>query len=453
MKSAFVDQAPGFTVLYEGETTTDFLDRAISSVDCPDDRNALFVGDLGAVVRKHAQWREALPRVSPFYAVKCNDSPAVITTLAALGTGFDCASKNEMGLVLSAGVPPDRIIFANPCKQLSHIKYAANNGVSLITFDNSIELGKIARTFPLAKLVLRIIADDSTAVVRLSMKFGAGLKSCRGLIEQARRFHLDVVGVSFHVGSGCTDANTYTQAIADARCVFDMAEEFGYHLSVLDIGGGFPGCLNSKITFEEIASVVNTGLEHYFPADLGLRIIAEPGRFYVTSAFTLAVNVIAKRAVGVDGELADANGDEEPSFMYYLNDGVYSSFNCLLFDHAQVSPVVYKDVSDDEPVFTSSLWGPTCDGLDCVLNQCQLPELHVGDWLIFPDMGAYTLAAASTFNGFPRPPVHCIITHSDWLVMMDLCAAFSPVTNPFMGFGCGGEAGPKVILTPTSVEV
>uniref|UniRef100_UPI00358F847D ornithine decarboxylase-like n=1 Tax=Myxine glutinosa TaxID=7769 RepID=UPI00358F847D len=256
---------------------------------------------------------------------------------------------------------------------------------------------------------------------------------------------------TFHVGSGCTDANTYTQAIADARCVFDMAKEFGYHLSLLDIGGGFPGCLNSKVTFEEIASVVDTGLESYFPADLGLRIIAEPGRFFMTSAFTLAVNVIAKRAVGVDGEPAEANGNEEPSFMYYLNDGVYRSFNCLLYDHAQVSPVVYKEVSDDEPVFASSLWGPTCDGLDCVLNQCPLPELNVGDWLIFPDMGAYTLVAASTFNGFPRPPVHCIITHSDWL--MELCPTFSSVANAFMGFGCGGGGGPKVVLPPTNVEV
>ena len=100
-------------------------------------------------------------------------------------------------------------------------------------------------------------------------------------------------------------------------------------------------------------------------------------------------------------------------------------------------PIPFQDVSDDEPVFTSSLWGPTCDGLDCVLNQCQLPELHVGDWLIFPDMGAYTLAAASTFNGFPRPPVHCIITHSDWCVPssnLDFASAF-------WGIGGGGEAG------------
>lgn len=73
-----------------------------------------------------------------------------------------------------------------------------------------------------ARLVLRIATDDSKAVCRLSVKFGAPLKACRGLLERAKELGLDVIGVSFHVGSGCTDPETYTQAIADARCVFDM---------------------------------------------------------------------------------------------------------------------------------------------------------------------------------------------------------------------------------------
>lgn len=72
------------------------------------------------------------------------------------------------------------------------------------------------------RLVLRIATDDSKAVCRLSVKFGAPIKACRGLLERAKELGLDVVGVSFHVGSGCTDAGTFVKAIADARCVFDM---------------------------------------------------------------------------------------------------------------------------------------------------------------------------------------------------------------------------------------
>jgi len=61
-----------------------------------------------------------------------------------------------------------------------------------------------------------------------------------------------------------------------------------------------------------------------------------------------------------------------------------------------------------------SLWGPTCDSMDCVYQKYQLPNLSVGDWLVFEDMGAYTMAAGSDFNGFQKPGCHYIITASDW---------------------------------------
>lgn len=63
------------------------------------------------------------------------------------------------------------------------------------------------------------------------------------------------------------------------------------------------------------------------------------------------------------------------------------------------------------------MWGPTCDGLDQVVSSVLLPPLDIGDWLVFPDMGAYTLPVASTFNGFPVPKVHAVIDESLWLVI------------------------------------
>lgn len=89
--------------------------------------------DLGDILKKHLRWLKALPRVT-FYAVKCNDSRTMMKTLAAIGTGFDCASKAEIQLVQSLGSAPERVIYANPCKQVSQIKYAANNGVQADDF-------------------------------------------------------------------------------------------------------------------------------------------------------------------------------------------------------------------------------------------------------------------------------------------------------------------------------
>jgi ornithine decarboxylase len=88
----------------------------------------------------------------------------VLRTLNALGTGFDCASKGEMQAVLEMGVDPSRIIYANPCKQVSHLRYAAAKNIRMMTFDNADELRKVKLHHPNAQLVLRILTDDSKSV-------------------------------------------------------------------------------------------------------------------------------------------------------------------------------------------------------------------------------------------------------------------------------------------------
>lgn len=408
-------QESDFTMVEEGFAARDLMEEIINDVSQTEDRDAFFVADLGDVVKKHIRFLKALPRVKPFYAVKCNSSKGVVQTLAELGAGFDCASKTEIELVQSIGVTSENIIYANPCKQISQIKYAAKNGVQMMTFDNEVELSKVSRNHQNAKMVLRIATDDSKSSGRLSVKFGAPLKSCRRLLEMAKNLNVDVIGVSFHVGSGCCDSKAYVQSISDARLVFEMASEFGYKMWLLDIGGGFPGTDDAKVRFEEIAAVINPALDLYFPEGSAVEIIAEPGRYYVASAFSLAVNVIAKKVVQLDNCGSD---DEEigpnKNIMYYVNDGVYGSFNCIFFDHAHPKPILQKKPSPDQPVYTSSLWGPTCDGLDKIAECLQLPELHVGDWLLFENMGAYTVAASSTFNGFQKTDIHYAMPRASW---------------------------------------
>lgn len=391
-----------------------------------EERNdAFFVGDMGDIVRKHKIWTAQLPRVEPFYAVKCNDDTSILAVLAQLGTGFDCASKGEIQKVLELGVgAEERVIYANPCKQASHIKYAASHQVKYMTFDNETELHKVKKFHPQAKMVVRILPPSNTKCqCQLGMKFGCHPKKVAQLLRVAKELDVDVVGVSFHVGSGCYDAGAYAAAVASARSVFRVAEEEGFHFTLLDIGGGFPGQPSAPLSFEEICGVLRPALDSHFPESMGVRIIAEPGRFYVASAFTLALNVIARRAITSDdydnddeNDNVDDDSDEPKRFMYYLNDGVYGSFNCILFDHATVQPELpIAERQKSRPVFKSSLWGPTCDGLDCIVKECNLPELNIGDWLIFRDMGAYTMSAASTFNGMPKPKMYHVIQQPMWL--------------------------------------
>jgi ornithine decarboxylase len=381
------------------------LHQRVEAVDhemCdPGDEDTFYVADLGEVYRQHLRWKKNLPRVKPFYAVKCNPDPQVLKLLAALGTGFDCASKGEIEQVLSMGTSPERIIYAQPCKTNSYVRYVKSVGVKQMTFDNADELYKIAKLYPGAELFLRIMTDDTSSLCRLSMKFGAAMDTTEGLLALAKTLGLNVVGVSFHVGSGASDPLAFYKAVRDAHVVFQQAREHGFTLRTLDVGGGFTGD-----TFEAMAGVLDRALDEMFPAGSGVDIIAEPGRYYVSTAFTIACNIIARRTV--EDPTLDGKG-----YMVYVNDGVYGNFSSIMFDHQNpVAKILHAGgrtqygSSGAYPVPAGegveySIWGPTCDGIDRIAESIRFDQiLDVGDWLYFEDMGAYTKCSATQFNGF-----------------------------------------------------
>ena len=352
-----------------------------------------YIVDLGELTRLYQQWVDLLPRVKPFYAIKCNPDPAIIKTLAKLGTGFDCASAQEISQVISYGIHPSEIIMANPCKPISHLETAKRLGVSWLTFDNEVELYKIKTYYPNAKLLLRILPDDSHSLMRFGSKFGATSSSWGQLFATAKKLELSIIGISFHVGSGCTSAMAFVDAIKLARQAFDVATQAGFTLNILDIGGGFPGNNAGNVTFKAIADAMRPVLDDLFPTKENFKIIAEPGRYMAQQTHTLATNVYAKRAITTEHQ-------SDISYLYYINDGVYGSFNCIFFDHANPIPKPLKNTPLDTPLYQSKIFGPTCDSLDLVTANSLLPEMHIGDWLFFPHMGAYTTTASSSFNGF-----------------------------------------------------
>jgi len=366
-----------------------------------------YVFDFGVIVRQYHQWVTLLPRVKPFYAVKCNPEPAIIKALSAMGAGFDCASQGEITQVLSYGVDPERIVLANPCKMQSHIIAAKNLGVTRMTFDNADELLKIKKCYPNSELILRILPDDSHSVMKFGSKFGATPSTWNSLFKLARDLGLKVMGISFHVGSGCMHAKGFTETLKVARAAFDLGESFGFNLTLLDIGGGFPGNDNTAVTFREIAIAMAPVLDELFPPHV--QMIGEPGRYFAADTHLLATIIYARRYIEpTANEVPGASADLR--YLYYVNDGVYGAFNCVFFDHAHPTPVTLKEHSADVELHQANVFGPTCDSLDVIVRNHPLPELNVGDWLYWPSMGAYTSAAASAFNGFKTKTVFYVFT-------------------------------------------
>jgi len=102
------------------------------------------------------EWKHFLGRIHPFYAIKSNPNSFIVEILAKLGGSFDCASVEELNLVQkTCGNKFDyatRIIFAHPCKPISHIRQFREAGVQMTVVDNEDELKKLKEYWPDAKV-------------------------------------------------------------------------------------------------------------------------------------------------------------------------------------------------------------------------------------------------------------------------------------------------------------
>ncbi|NXR97679.1 AZIN1 inhibitor, partial [Oxylabes madagascariensis] len=391
-------------------------------------KKAFYVGDLGKLVRNNIQWQNVMAPIKPFYPCFTSYSLLALELCQFLLIHFHHSnhlSKKILSMITSTARHKFFLDQRN-CK--SGRQDEGSSGFTCADDVNQLPQS----SSPSLRLLLHIATEDITAGEEMNMKFGTTLKNCRHLMECAKELGVQIVGVKFHVSGSCKDLQTYIHAISDARCVFDMAEEFGFKMNMLDIGGGFTG---SELQLEEVNHVIRPLLDVYFPKESGVNVIAEPGCYYVSSAFTLAVNVIAKKTVEYDKLLPSGveqtRNDDEPVFTYYINDGVYGSFASKLSEKLNTIPEVHKKYKEDEPLFASSLWGPSCDELDQIVENCLLPELSVGDWLIFDNMGSGTLSEQSTFNDYQRPLIYYMMSFSDWDEMQDAGIASDTLMKNF----------------------
>ncbi len=352
----------------------------------------VFILDHDKIRENYRAFKEALPRVQAYYAVKANSNPEIVRTLYKIGASFDVASFPEFMIVYQyiKNLPAakrqdfiwDKIIYANTIKQTGTLR-ELDQYKPLVTYDNIEELRKIVKHAPHAGLVLRIRVPNTGSMVELSSKFGAHPGEAVDLIIEAFKAGLVVEGISFHVGSQCNNFENYMQALQLAASIMKESASRGHRIKILDIGGGFPVKYNSKVkSFKVLARRLNAEFERLFPKDI--EILAEPGRFMVANAGTLVARIIGKAVR--DGKIC-----------YYLDDGVYHSFSGIVFDHCTYPLRAFKDGERK----VSAVFGPTCDAFDTISVAEELPELEIGDLLYAENIGAYSIASSTYFNGFP----------------------------------------------------
>lgn len=385
-----VDRADVKKKLYKFDINSDIYDIISYFLEMRSSEDPFYIVDLSEVQRKYQQWVKHLPRIQPFYAIKSNPDPMILHVLAKLGCAFDCASKDEIILAKSTGVPVEKLLYANPVKNNESLQFARSQDVDYLTFDSCCELDKIKLFHPDAKCIIRIKVDDSGSVCKFNSKFGCSIEESRELLDLAKADEVNVVGVSFHCGSNCKVSGQFMSAIGDARKVFDIAKEFDFNMNILDIGGGYPGVDDGPVTFEQIANEINNAIDIHFGDLENITFISEPGRAFSASSHTLVPTII-----GIKNSI---NESGEKEYKYTLNDGVYGSFNCIIFDHADPQILPFNERT--EKTYNSILFGPSCDSIDVITKDAKLPKLSIGDRVFIKNFGAYTKASSSSFNGF-----------------------------------------------------
>ncbi len=357
----------------------------------------LFVIDHDQLRRNLAEFNRWLPRVQPYFAVKANANPEIVRTFYKAGASFDVASLPEFMLVYEniKGLPAkerqdfiwDKIIYAHPIKANETLR-ALNRFKPLVTYDNFEEIKKVKKFAPNVGMLLRLRVPNTGAVVELSSKFGADPGEAVDLIEASEKAGITVEGLSFHVGSQTTNFQNYVQALELSAGIFKEARLRGFtKMNQLDIGGGFPAPYDANVQpLKELAKILNHEIARLFPEDVA--ILAEPGRYMVATACTSIAEVIGK-------------SHRDGKRCYYINDGLYHTYSGVLFDHCHYPVKAFKSGARE----MCSVFGPTCDALDTISLTEELPELNLGDLVYSENMGAYTHASSTSFNGFPPAKV------------------------------------------------
>ncbi|KAJ2947479.1 hypothetical protein O0L34_g17263 [Tuta absoluta] len=368
-------------------------------------RKPFHIFDMDEAYHRIQHFKEMMPRVQIYFALKSNNHDMFLKLAVSLGLGFDCASPGEIQKIIQLGVNPRSIIDTLPSRHPDHLEYARSAGVRHATFDTSYELQKMKQYWPDVCLLIRIRVE-SDSIYKLGEKFGADPEiEAFDLLDEAASLGLRVAGVAFHVGSACFTPASFDTALRHAHKLFEHEARAGRRMSIVDIGGGF---LSDGIhIIDEASKIINSAIEELFP-DPDVQIIAEPGRYICDTSFNLYCNINNVRKVTRDNETVN---------LIFLNDGVHGTLSRSEPWHT-VKKFQRSSSTDDnnEVVERAHLFGPSCDYGDRIMrsHDVRLPKITPSDWLVFTFQGSYTIFFQSQFQFIEVPLIRNVMSSDLW---------------------------------------
>jgi ornithine decarboxylase len=352
----------------------------------------LLVLEPHLVARRLRRLQRALTGVDLHYAVKALPHPVVLSTIAICGGGFDVATRGEVDLLRSLGLPMHRCIHTNPIKKPADIDHAYAAGIRTFVVENPAEAQKFAGRPADIEVLVRLAFRNPTAKSDLSSKFGVRPHDAELLVKHVLAAGVGFAGFSFHVGSQSSSIEPFRRALRETVDVAShVRETLGVPTRVIDIGGGFPvSYREDEPPIEDIGAIVDEVLGDRRDA---FTLLCEPGRFLVADCMTLLTSVVG-------------TAERDGQVWHYLDDGLYGSYSNVMTEDVHPPILALDELTGADPILEPvTLAGPTCDSADVVARSYPMPNLGIGDIVVSPMMGAYTAVTASTFNGIEPTPI------------------------------------------------
>lgn len=342
------------------------------------------------------------------FAVKSNSNTAILRTFVREGSGMDIVSGGELYLALRAGAEPGKIVYSGVGKRDEEIDFALQTGILMFNVESQQELETInARAERLgvrAGIALRVNPDvDPQTHPHISTglkenKFGINVDASLEVYRQAAGMtHLDIKGVSCHIGSQVTKLSPFTDALARLKELIRRLREAGMAIRYLDLGGGLGITYNQETPphpSEYARAIVDAARE------IGCTFIIEPGRVIVGNAGILVSRVLytkrneEKKFIIVDAGMNDL-----------IRPSLYNSYH-------RIQPVLRRERAE----ITADVVGPVCESGDFIAKGRTLPDFERGDLLAVMSAGAYGFTMSSTYNSRPRVP-EILVRGDRWYVI------------------------------------
>jgi diaminopimelate decarboxylase len=377
--------------------------EGVSAMELAEQFNTpLYVVSESRIRENYKRLHEALSRnykkIRIYYAAKANSNLSVLKILETEGAYLDAVSPGEVSMALTAGFPPERILFTGTSVRNDELKFLADSNVT-VNVDSLSQLDRLLKITVPNTLSVRVNPEigaghhDHCITAGKNTKFGLWENNALKAYAAAKNAGVKRFGIHMHVGSGVLDVEPFVLALdkllSVARKVHD---KIGVSFEFVDMGGGLgvpykpeDKELDLALFSEKVLSLFKSRVDEY---DLGEPFFCvEPGRYLVCDASVLltAVNTVKatpfKKFVGVDA-----------GFNTLVRPTMYGSYHHMLVANKLESP-------EEE---TYDVVGPVCESGDALAKDRRLPKIQEGDLLAVLNAGAYGYSMSSTYNARPR---------------------------------------------------